>query len=491
MSPVINPGGQIAGLRNDRKPFLWTPSLPNSAAGTSTTVSESTVAEVKAINDYGQFGGDGYLWTPATANSSSGTLRTAGAEWTTFADINQAGQLLVLKSGQWSLLTPSSRGSVTGTYATVPVPAGSAANTAVAVNASGQVAGHSCASSSVCTVFLATPGAQPAALLQVSPPPGFASMTARDINNSGDIVGAMSPPGRSTNYPFLYTKGVVYDLSTANAALRGGVAGAVNNAGQVVVSTQTGTYLVSPLTVVPPSVTLTLSHSDVRFGAVVGTSIAGQQEIAVTLAGTNAASTVWTASTASTWLMLSPVSGTGSGRFLVTASALTSPIAGPLDATITVTTGGVTKTIRVTAMFTAPAATLPPYGVVDTPSANSSASGAVNVTGWALDDTEVIRIAVWRKAVAGEAGVNGQIYIGDAVLVEGARPDVAVAYPGAPLKTRAGWGRRSSRTCSRMLRIRPGRAGTERISSSFTLSTGTANRRFSARPESTSTTAAP
>src|SRR5262249_48990778 len=33
-----------------------------------------------------------------------------------------------------------------------------------------------------------------------------------------------------------------------------------------------------------------------------------------------------------------------------------------------------------------------------------------------------------------------EIFIGDAVLVDGARPDVAVQFPNVPLNTRAGWG---------------------------------------------------
>src|SRR5207244_11536878 len=35
---------------------------------------------------------------------------------------------------------------------------------------------------------------------------------------------------------------------------------------------------------------------------------------------------------------------------------------------------------------------------------------------------------------------NGFVYIGDAVFVAGARPDVETAYPNAPFNYRAGWG---------------------------------------------------
>lgn len=79
------------------------------------------------------------------------------------------------------------------------------------------------------------------------------------------------------------------------------------------------------------------------------------------------------------------------------------------------------------------------FGVVDTPAQGAAGiSGSLAVTGWALDDIGVARLTISRDPVAGEAG--GQVYIGDATLVEGARPDVAAANPTLPNNTRAGWG---------------------------------------------------
>jgi hypothetical protein len=53
----------------------------------------------------------------------------------------------------------------------------------------------------------------------------------------------------------------------------------------------------------------------------------------------------------------------------------------------------------------------------------------------------VVRVSLWRQPIGGEAThPNGHVYIGDAVFLEGARPDVAAAYPAVPLNTRAGWG---------------------------------------------------
>jgi len=63
------------------------------------------------------------------------------------------------------------------------------------------------------------------------------------------------------------------------------------------------------------------------------------------------------------------------------------------------------------------------------------------VSGWALDDLEVTRIIVWREAVGSEeTSDNGLVYIGDAIQVEGARPDVEEDYPEYPLNYKAAWG---------------------------------------------------
>ena len=78
-----------------------------------------------------------------------------------------------------------------------------------------------------------------------------------------------------------------------------------------------------------------------------------------------------------------------------------------------------------------------PFGSLDAPQNGAQVSGSMALGGWALDDLEVRRVQIYRDPVAGE---GGQIYLGDAVFVPGARPDVRVAFPGLPLSDRAGWG---------------------------------------------------
>jgi hypothetical protein len=70
------------------------------------------------------------------------------------------------------------------------------------------------------------------------------------------------------------------------------------------------------------------------------------------------------------------------------------------------------------------------FGVIDTPAANSpSLAGAINVTGWALSMNIVARVAIYRDPIVGESGL---IYIQDAPMISGSRPDVAGQFPGYP-----------------------------------------------------------
>jgi hypothetical protein len=83
----------------------------------------------------------------------------------------------------------------------------------------------------------------------------------------------------------------------------------------------------------------------------------------------------------------------------------------------------------------------PPFGSFDTPTDGASVAGEVGVTGWALDDSGVLGIDIYRSPLAGEATQpNGLVFVGTATQVPGARPDVAGLYPNYPGKDSAGWG---------------------------------------------------
>ena len=79
------------------------------------------------------------------------------------------------------------------------------------------------------------------------------------------------------------------------------------------------------------------------------------------------------------------------------------------------------------------------FGSIDTPLNNSSGIvGAIGFTGWALSAAGMGTVGVWREPVAGES-VNGLVFIGNAEIISGLRPDVAKAFPTYP-SSNSGWG---------------------------------------------------
>ncbi len=80
-----------------------------------------------------------------------------------------------------------------------------------------------------------------------------------------------------------------------------------------------------------------------------------------------------------------------------------------------------------------------PFGYFDTPADGATGvTGNIPVSGWALDDIEVTGVEIWRDPVGTEP--NSLHFIGDAVFMEGKRPDVEQLWPGWPFNYRAGWG---------------------------------------------------
>jgi hypothetical protein len=124
---------------------------------------------------------------------------------------------------------------------------------------------------------------------------------------------------------------------------------------------------------------------------------------------------------------------------------------GAFSGTVTIALTGTTSTvgpISVGLTNIAHGTSANPVGNVDTPLNNATGViGAVPFTGWAVDDIEVTRTSLCRAAFGAEAapvdpncGGAAQIYVGDAVFIDGARPDVQGAFPGVPRNSRAGWG---------------------------------------------------
>lgn len=179
---------------------------------------------------------------------------------------------------------------------------------------------------------------------------------------------------------------------------------------------------------------LNLSRSQLYFGAEVGGAKTSSQFIAVSNSGTGVLN--WAAAADVSWIALSSASGSGSGQIQIDVNPA-GVAAGIYNGNVTVTALGATgspQTIAVTLHVYSSGQDAVPFGYFETPGSGASVSSSIAVTGWVLDDIGIQSVKIYRKEG------SRLIYIGDAALVEGARPDVRKAYPEYPDNTRAGWG---------------------------------------------------
>ncbi len=191
--------------------------------------------------------------------------------------------------------------------------------------------------------------------------------------------------------------------------------------------------------------TLTLDRTSLQFAATSNGAAFVQKTAAQTVRLTQggAGPVTWTAASNQPWLTVTPTSGTGPATLSVavqfTAAVATAAVR---NATITLTLAGAGNStgpiaVRLTTMANGTSAV--PTGAFDTPLPNATGvAGSIPVTGWALDDVEVRTLRILRDPVPGEG--SAQIFIGNAVFVEGARTDVAQSFSTLPRNTRAGWG---------------------------------------------------
>jgi hypothetical protein len=208
---------------------------------------------------------------------------------------------------------------------------------------------------------------------------------------------------------------------------------AVNSSGQV--SSDSITVTVANSTA-PPHILL--SYDRLNFGAVTSGGQSGAQKLYIDNSGGGVLD--WTAAASESWLKVSPANGEGNSvsEVSVDPSGLA---AGQYTATLTVSDANADNSpamVDVYLLVKGPSQDTPPSGYMDTPTEGATVSGSVPVTGWAVDDIKVSAVKIYRDPVDGETG--GRIHVGDAVLIEGARPDVEDQFPDHPFNYRAGWG---------------------------------------------------
>ncbi|MCP5050985.1 MAG: hypothetical protein GY940_27725, partial [bacterium] len=147
-------------------------------------------------------------------------------------------------------------------------------------------------------------------------------------------------------------------------------------------------------------------------------------------------SIIWTATGNVSWIYLTPSSGMDSGRVEVSIYPYYLS-AGTYSGTITIKDAYASNSptvVTVNLEVYEEGKTSEPFGQFSTPVNGSTVISSIAVTGWALDDIGIDDVKIYRK----EGG--SRVYIGEALLVEGARPDVKQAYPSYPYNYKAGWG---------------------------------------------------
>jgi hypothetical protein len=200
--------------------------------------------------------------------------------------------------------------------------------------------------------------------------------------------------------------------------------------------------------------TMALDTTVVYFGAVTAGGDFPWRTAAQTIRLTQSGggTVTWTATSTRPWLQVSPSSGTGPAAFTLTVVPHPDlPTTGVADGAIVFTYSGSSNApgpVLVRLNLIAMGQSSAPIGAVDTPLENATGvTGAVPFTGWALDDIQVMRVNICRQPVGGESAPSNelcagatQVYLGSAVFVEGARPDVQTAFPTYPFALRGGWG---------------------------------------------------
>ncbi len=179
---------------------------------------------------------------------------------------------------------------------------------------------------------------------------------------------------------------------------------------------------------------LSVSRSYLNFGAVKSGIVTPPQTFSI--ANTSKGVLSWSVADNADWLGVNPLGGFDSGVVTVTANAAGLTTGTYTAAIIISDPNAVGSPQAVQATFTVYEVDQDavPFGSFETPLQGSTVRGSVPFTGWVLDDIGVESVKIYR-----EEGAK-LIYIGDALRVESARPDVEANYPAYPESFKAGWG---------------------------------------------------
>jgi len=180
----------------------------------------------------------------------------------------------------------------------------------------------------------------------------------------------------------------------------------------------------------PPMTTVALTPSALTFSGVQGGGNPASQTVTVNSNGN------WTANSSTPWLTLSPSSGNGNGSIAANVD-LSATTVGPNNATITVTNGGVVRTISVTLTVSTGSLTASPNNVTYTATqgrANpSDQSIAISANGtWTVSDG-----ASWLSLSPTSGTNNGTITasVNTATAIKGDNSTTITVKSGGTTKT--------------------------------------------------------
>jgi hypothetical protein len=180
---------------------------------------------------------------------------------------------------------------------------------------------------------------------------------------------------------------------------------------------------------------IALSKTGFDFSYTIDGKVPAGQALSISNSGDSTLN--WAAAAQVSWINAAPASGTGERT--VTISVDPSGLGvGEHSSIITVSDPEAANSPQIVEVSLTVKKALPdqpPFGEFALPrDGTSGVTGSIAVTGWALAAKGVASVKIYREVD------EKLLYIGDAVFVEGARPDVEKAHPDYPNNSSAGWG---------------------------------------------------
>ena len=205
-------------------------------------------------------------------------------------------------------------------------------------------------------------------------------------------------------FRLLFTPGAQGTLGDAVAAAKSGVLSSDVRRSWIFFGDPAMRLKGLPVAPPPAPPTLAVAPAALNFGVVSSggtlTTSTPAQTVRVTQTGTG--TVTWTASANQPWIQITNGTGTGTGRFTINVIQTGLPASGTATGTVALTVNGSSSapTVSVRVSIIPAGTSNPPFGTIDTPLQGATGiSGAIAVTGWALDDVAVTRLQIFRDAV--------------------------------------------------------------------------------------------